>query len=251
MKKIPNILIPLVFAGILVIAQPGQQGKGNSDNKGRKENASKNNSKAKTGNQPQEKAGQPGKTKGVVNPGKDNNPGKGKNNVARAGKPGNAGNPKIEIDREKNNLPVFTRENFRNRKDFWKGEKVTICHKAQDGNAVTISVSANALQAHLAHGDSQGACTYTSGTFSDIFISRREKFFDQRERTRDQVMYSQGILEYALQRLTEERNELTLLRSQNANASSLSRQETYVTELETNVSLLQTLLGTALTLLTD
>jgi len=38
------------------------------------------------------------------------------------------------------------------------GKKVVVCHKADGKNPVTIEVSKNALTAHLAHGDSEGAC---------------------------------------------------------------------------------------------
>ncbi|MBN1450521.1 MAG: hypothetical protein JW963_05845 [Anaerolineales bacterium] len=43
-------------------------------------------------------------------------------------------------------------------------EKVTICHipSGNPANAHTITVSANALDAHLAHGDTQGPCPATS-----------------------------------------------------------------------------------------
>ncbi len=40
--------------------------------------------------------------------------------------------------------------------------KVTICHKPAGATPVTISVSGNALKAHLAHGDRQGPCTPTT-----------------------------------------------------------------------------------------
>ncbi len=47
-----------------------------------------------------------------------------------------------------------------------KNEKVTICHipPGNPANAHTITVSANALDAHLAHGDTQGPCPTTTGT---------------------------------------------------------------------------------------
>lgn len=41
------------------------------------------------------------------------------------------------------------------------GDKVTICHKPNTPDEVTIEVSGNALDAHLAHGDYPGACTHT------------------------------------------------------------------------------------------
>ena len=38
------------------------------------------------------------------------------------------------------------------------GKKAVVCHKVEGKNPVTIEVSKNALKAHLAHGDSEGAC---------------------------------------------------------------------------------------------
>lgn len=37
-------------------------------------------------------------------------------------------------------------------------EKVTLCHKAGSKNAKTIEVGADAVEEHLAHGDTLGAC---------------------------------------------------------------------------------------------
>jgi heat shock protein HslJ len=37
-------------------------------------------------------------------------------------------------------------------------KKVVVCHKAGDKNPVTLEISRNALNAHLAHGDSEGPC---------------------------------------------------------------------------------------------
>ena len=37
-------------------------------------------------------------------------------------------------------------------------KKVTVCHKPDSKNPVTIEISINALQAHLNHGDREGAC---------------------------------------------------------------------------------------------
>lgn len=40
-----------------------------------------------------------------------------------------------------------------------KADKVEICHLNEDGNMKTININGNALDAHLAHGDSEGACS--------------------------------------------------------------------------------------------
>jgi len=38
------------------------------------------------------------------------------------------------------------------------GKKVTVCHKPDSKNPVTIEISRSALQAHLNHGDYEGSC---------------------------------------------------------------------------------------------
>ena len=37
-------------------------------------------------------------------------------------------------------------------------DKVTICHKDPQGGANTITVAQSAVAAHMAHGDTMGAC---------------------------------------------------------------------------------------------
>lgn len=39
-----------------------------------------------------------------------------------------------------------------------KGQKVTICHKPDSGNPTTLNVSPDAVDGHLAHGDTLGPC---------------------------------------------------------------------------------------------
>ncbi len=236
MKKFTAFALLIFCAAIIIYAQPGKQGKGDQDKKPQKENRIKK-ERGKAG-----KEHPLGKHKADV---KKNQP----NSNVKAGQGRANENRKINLD--KGNFPHFTRENFKERRSFFKGEKVTICHNSSDGNPVTIRVSANALQAHLDHGDSRGNCEYRPGIFSDVIWRKREDLFDRRERTRDQVIYSQGVLQYALQRLAEERNELLLLRDQNVPLEVISRQENQVALLDNNVSLLQTLISTALSLLAD
>jgi hypothetical protein len=46
--------------------------------------------------------------------------------------------------------------------DQYKPKKVTICHRTGSGKRVTITISENALPAHLAHGDTVGPCPTTA-----------------------------------------------------------------------------------------
>ena len=43
-----------------------------------------------------------------------------------------------------------------------KNGKVTVCHKTGNGSSHAIRVSANAVSAHLRHGDTVGACAPTA-----------------------------------------------------------------------------------------
>jgi hypothetical protein len=45
--------------------------------------------------------------------------------------------------------------------DQYQPKKVTICHRTGSGKRVTITISENALPAHLAHGDTVGPCPTT------------------------------------------------------------------------------------------
>jgi hypothetical protein len=44
------------------------------------------------------------------------------------------------------------------------GKKVTICHRTGSGKRVTITISRNALPAHLRHGDTTGPCPTTAAS---------------------------------------------------------------------------------------
>lgn len=52
---------------------------------------------------------------------------------------------------------------------FAKNEQVTVCHHDQGNNGqdnVTLQININALQAHLNHGDDEGACVTPSPSSS-------------------------------------------------------------------------------------
>ena len=141
--------------------------------------------------------------------------------------------------------------NFKNRKEIKNKEKVTICHKFNNGDepAVTIRVSSNALKAHMAHGDVVGGCpAVTTGRFSDIFLKKRNTYYSELQDNQEQVLYSRSILDYALIKLTNSRLQLVTLQSNNVPQVEIDRKQATVVELEQNVSLLQTLIGVAVNL---
>lgn len=143
---------------------------------------------------------------------------------------------------------IWDRETYRDRKDYRKKEKVTICHKVRSGNPVTITVSANALKAHLGHGDVEGSCPAASDRrFSDIFEKRRVNYYNDLADGQEEVLYSRSILDYALMRLTESRLQLNQYERSGMPASELEPKREAVQDLEQNVSLLETVVAAAAT----
>ncbi len=212
----------------------GNQGKGNQGNKGNQDKGNK----ANKGNQ--ENQGNKG------NQGRDND-----DNTIPDDNANNGRGKKVRIGDDGN--IIWDRETFKDRKDLRKNEKVTICHKFdREGSGVTISVSSNALKAHLGHGDVQGSCPNVSNrNFSDIFIKRRDDYYTTILNGHDQVLYSESVLDYALRRLAESRLQLDQYRASGLPAEEIRRREATVLELEQNTSLLETLLTAAAALVVD
>lgn len=144
----------------------------------------------------------------------------------------------------------WNRETFRDRDKIRKQDKVTICHKFNNSDepAVTIRVSANALQAHLNHGDVRGDCPQVSDSrYSDRYWREREDYYNTLQQNREQVVYSRSILGYALARLADARLQLNQYRNSGMPAADIERKQVVVLELERNVSLLDALIATAAT----
>jgi len=266
MKKQLSLLSMLVviLTGIALMAFNFQQ-KGNG----------KNDKPEKQGRQNQKQPGQgkqdkkvamnpgPGNGKGKGDDRKHNNgngdghKGKGNNNGIAAmspdDKPGNGRNGRIKLPGNDNNWYGWTRENFKDRSQVRNKGKVTICHKFRSNDEpVNITVSENALKAHLGHGDVTGACpAVNNAVFSDIFRKRRTSYYNDVYYGQDQYNYSSSILDYALMRLTNSRSELNLMRINNAPLADIERRQASVVQLEENVSVLETLLGAAGQLLAD
>jgi hypothetical protein len=198
------------------------------------------------------------------NPGKnDMNPGKGRNDInpGKGRNDANSGNANNDMARgNKNNGKsaaqtgyYWDRENFKNRQKIKNQEKVTICHKFSGNEpAVTIRVSSHALKAHMGHGDIMGDCPAVQGSrFTDIFLRNRGDYYNTLYNSQEQVSYSRSILDYALARLTNSRQQLVYMQNNNYAPADIQRRETTVVELEQNVSLLETVLGVASTLIAN
>lgn len=262
-KQISILSFSVLLVAAVALTASTQQGKSNKENKEQQQNKGKGQdkkdkedkaNKGNSGNQNND--GQPGKIKENSNKGNNDNKGKNdmhnnENNDVHANK-GNNNNMKhgnMGYDEYGYN---WNRENFKDRKKFKKQEKVTICHKFNRNgeDAVTINVSANAAKAHINHGDVMGTCPAVTGNrrFSDIFLRNRTNYYNNLQNSQEQVYYSRSILDYALLRLASSRLQLNTMQNNNMPLADIQRKQGTVVELEQNVSLLETVLGVAASL---
>lgn len=266
MKNQLSILVFAVFmlAAVSTVSAQGKSGK--SEEKGQPK---KNNDKAVKKVQSPNSGVIQGAGNGNQNQDKGNhgqNPGKGNNGNANGHKNDNGNNGKNDninngkndnVNHGKNDHAEgykWDRETFKDRAKIKNKEKVAICHKTSDKNdpGVVINVSSNAAKAHMNHGDVMGPCpAMSTGRFSNAFIEKRNVYYTQLEDTREQVVYSRSILDYAIERLAGSRQQLVVMRTNNTPVADIQKKELVVTELEQNVSLLQTLVNAAATILVN
>ncbi|MBA2745171.1 MAG: hypothetical protein H0U44_02995 [Flavisolibacter sp.] len=241
------LLAVLSFTG-LENDQEKDNGKGQDKGKNQdKQGKGKEGKKDKSGNQGN--TGNNGNKGNQDNAGNNGNQG---NNKDKKGLPGNAGNAARSVLGGKN-MYNWDKESFKGRQKIRSQEKVTICHKVNSNEpSVTIRVSSNALKAHMNHGDVMGACAAVNDNrFSNIFLNRRSEYYNVVENNYEQVSYSQSVLDYALSRLGQSRQQLLVMQSNNAPASEIQQKQAAVTELEQNASLLEVLLSEAANLLVN
>ncbi len=188
------------------------------------------------------------------------------------GKKGNNGNKKkFNVDAVKNNASIngqgstkkyklgsyndydygWNDKSYKNRKDKRNKVKVSLCHKPANGKGgVSITVSQNALKAHLNHGDYEGNCNNSdNGIFSDIFNRNRTEYYNTVENSREQLFYSQSVLDYAIQKLSSTQYLLETQKQNGLSAAEYSIRQAAVNKLEDRVSLLQTTVNVATALL--
>jgi arginine repressor len=104
----------------------------------------------------------------------------------------------------------------------------------------------------MGHGDVMGDCpAIQGGRFSDIFQRNRTDYYNTLYYSQDQVSYSRSILDYALSRLTNSRQQLVYMQNNNYPVADIQRREATVVDLEQNVSVLETVLGVAATLIAN
>ncbi|HEY0055939.1 MAG TPA: hypothetical protein VGB63_11320 [Pedobacter sp.] len=135
---------------------------------------------------------------------------------------------------------------FANRKHPKDQKKVTICHKpSTDGtdNGVTISVSENALKAHMNHGDESGECkNNNSGRWSDSYVKSRENVYNTYEQSWERMSYGEALVRIAASKLLGLKSNLDQNRSM-LSAQEIQRRETLISDLETNTKSVNTQLG--------
>ena len=155
---------------------------------------------------------------------------------------------KIKFDKDGLYGYNWNDDDFKDRKRYKKQNKVTICHKVNRKGepGVAISVSENAVKAHMNHGDVVGECPAVSNTnFSKGFLTNRQDYFNNLQQTQEEIYYSRSVLDYATQRLTNSRLQLQQLQNNNAPAQEIERKQQAVVALEQNTTLLQSLIGVA------
>ena len=241
--------------------------KANNKNEARNENNSQNSNSAKQGKNDNNFAkARNGNTVKNDNSGintakkfKENN-GKSYLNIDRIttnGKGNNGKNNNIRLVNINNNIVDgynWNSETFKNRNKIKDQKKVAVCHKLNGKNepGVAISVSSNALKAHMNHGDVMGGCPEVkSNIYSSTYLQKRANYYNVIENNNEQVSYSKSIYDYAVARLTKSRLQLVTLQNNNTPVAEIEQKQAVVVELEQNVSLLETLIGVATTLIVN
>ncbi len=237
----------------------GNRGKGN-------EASDRGNSEVNRGNNGQGNSGNKHDDNGRARQGDRDNQGKGNNGNSgngRSGKQGNNGDfkndkgnghgvenrdgkPKRETvrwDRDDNIRWGF--ENYANRKHPKDHKKVTICHNTGDNNyPVTISVSENAMKAHLNHGDQVGNCGNNYGDrWPANYIRTRENVYNAYENTWETMSYSEALIRYAAERLLGIKSNFQNQRS-SLSSEEIQRKEVLIMELQNNINSLENQLQT-------
>ena len=245
------------------LQQKEKDGKGNSQKKEQKDNNGKDKAQKKNNSDKQDnsrdKNNEYRKEKQNEYPKNDGNNGNGKNKQKDdkdykdkenkgQGYDKNKDNDKLKFDKDVLYGYNWNDDDFKDRNRYKKQNKVTICHKINRNgeSGVTISVSENAVKAHMKHGDVMGECPAVSHTsFSNGFLKNRQEYFNNLQRTQEEIYYSRSVLDYALQRLTNSRLQLQQLQNNNATAQEIERKQQVVIVLEQNTTLLQSLIGVA------
>ena len=262
-----KIFFPLaILFALCIYGATAQQGKNNGkgQQKGKPEQIDKQKGNADNGNRNKEKYDDAGMQKGKsgkMNEEKGNGQYKNKDKGNKGddafdsndNNNGQGKGKKSKIGSYKDYDYGWDDNSYKNRKDRRSKDKVSLCHKPQNGKGgVNINVSRNALKAHMAHGDYVGNCNNNDNNiFSDIFNRDRTNYYNTVESNREQLFYSQSVLDYAIQKLANTRTLFATQQQNGLSSAEYSKRQVAINQLDDRVSLLQTAVGLATTLLVN
>ncbi len=165
---------------------------------------------------------------------KDNGNENGKGNGKDKGK---SWKESIRWDRDDNISWGF--EDFSNRRRPGNSKKVTVCHNTGSDYPVTISISENALKAHIAHGDQVGDCTVNySDRWPANYIRTRENVYNSYENTWETMSYSEALLRFAADKLLGIKSTFQTQRP-TLSQQEIERRELLIMDLQNNVNSLE------------
>ena len=155
---------------------------------------------------------------------------------------------KLKDKKKKNwvNERIYTEVNWFNEADDYKSKKpknnkkVNICHKPDGSNYPTsITVSENALKAHLNHGDSQGNCNdFDRSIYTKNYWDARNGYYNQYYQTTETLSFGEQLLVNAIDVLTNRRSQLNATRT-TLTPVQVQKREVVLIDLQNNVYDLQ------------
>lgn len=220
-----------------------KEGRGHDENsrsKGREQDMG-NNSRGNNGNNNKnEHASKDNKGKGNAGNGHSGNKNEFRDNKGKGDGNHNGKFRKEAIRWDWDNNIQWGFDNYPNRKRPKDHKKVTICHNTGDNNyPVTISVSENAMKAHLNHGDQVGDCgNGYSDRWPGNYIRTRENVYNEYENTWETMSYSEALIRYAAERLLGIKSNFQSQRS-SLSSDEVQRKEILIMELQNNINSLE------------
>lgn len=214
--------------------QPASRGN-DQDPKGNRTNSSKANSGQENKGNSHANGQADDRNRGKDHGAKNQNAGRGKNDN---------GNSQMMNGKRDLNLN-WGLENFADRKHPKNQKKVTICHNPSkdNSNGVSITISENALQSHLNHGDKAGDCNIDySDRWSSNYVRSRENVYNNYEQAWETMSYSEALLRLGIQKLLGVRTNFDRNRS-TMTSSEIQRRELLINDLQNNVNSLENQLG--------
>jgi hypothetical protein len=119
-------------------------------------------------------------------------------------------------------------------------KKVTLCHKPDGSNYPTsITVSENALKAHLKHGDFEGNCNdFDRSVYTPNYWDLRSGYYNQYYQTTETLSFGEQLLATALDVLTNRQTQLANTRA-TLTPVQIQKREVALIDLQNNVYVLE------------